>query len=732
MLNFLDGYQKFERENVKEQNYETQCPFCSMQCTMMLHEEKTIQRNSYTITPNEKDPVSEGRLCIKGVNAHTHALDQRRLKTPMLRIQGKLEPVSWDTAINWFKEKIRGIQALYGKDAISVYGNGSMTNEKCYLLGKFARVGLGTKYIDYNGRFCMSSASTAANQTFGVDRGMTNPIADIPHAKCIILAGTNIADCQPTMMPYFRKAKANGCRIIVIDPRETGTSKIADVHLKIKPGTDAALVNGMLKVIIEEGYLDYSFVKKSTEGFEELYQHISRVQLDEVAQLTGVTAHEIITAARMYGQAETGLVYTARGVEQHASGVQNVRNYINLVLVTGKIGQRGSGFGAITGQSNGQGGREHGQKADQLPGYRSIEDPVAREYIAKVWGVPESSIPRKGVSAYELFEAVDVGRIHGMIVMGSNPVVSNPNADFVREMLKKLDCLVVIDLFLSETAQLADLVLPGSSYLEDEGTMTSLEGRLLLRRAVKPVPEGARLDWQILCEMARVLGRGEYFSYKNAEEIFEELRIASKGGIANYFGITYKRIEEDQGIFWPCPDVNHPGTNRMFTDHRFFHLDQKARLTSVFNQIPKETVDREYPLVLTTGRIMHHYLSGVQTRLTPELYKKYPEPLLEIHPETAEELGLVEGERARLLSRRGEIRLKIKISSGIRKDTVFAPFHWGGEQSINRLTNPALDPLCRMPEFKACAVRVEPLEKKDDLLTLMKEESRNLSPFVIV
>ncbi|CUB42844.1 MULTISPECIES: assimilatory nitrate reductase catalytic subunit NasC [Bacillus cereus group] len=722
MINRLEGNQNLKNGYKKRLNNKTQCPYCSMQCTMMFQKNSNSQQKRETVSPNKQDPVSKGRLCIKGVHAHVNVYNQQRLTTPLLRVEGNLVPVSWKVAMGWFKEKIKELQNTYGENSISVYGSGSMTNEKCYLLGKFARIGLGTRYIDYNGRFCMSAAAMASNQAFGIDRGMTNPISDIPYATCIILAGTNVADCQPTLIPYFKKAKEIGCKIIVIDPRETGTSKLADIHLKIKPGTDAALVNGILKVLIQEGYVNHSFIEKATEGFDALYQYISQIDLSEVSQLAGVTIQEIIEVAHMYGQAATGLVYTARGVEQHASGVQNVRNYINLVLVTGKIGKRGSGFGTITGQANGQGGREHGQKADQLPGYRSIDNLEDRKHIAKIWDVNEISIPDKGVSAYELFELIDNGDIHGMIVMGSNPVVSNPNANFVKEMLEKLNCLIVVDLFLSETAQLADLVLPGSSYLEDEGTITNLEGRVLLRRAVNSVPIGAKLDWEILCEMASVLGRGKYFSYKNTEEIFEELRRASKEGKADYFGITYKRIEDHGGIFWPCPDLNHNGTKRMFANHQFFHPDKKAKFIPVINQGPKESIGEEYPLILTTGRVLHHYLSGVQTRLTPELYKKYPAPLLEIHPVTAGKLNLIEGEKVRVRSKRGEIQLKIKISPGIRKDTVFVPFHWGGEQSINRLTNPVLDPQCRMPEFKVCAVRIEPLYKKESVLKPIEEE----------
>ncbi|WP_028547692.1 assimilatory nitrate reductase catalytic subunit NasC [Paenibacillus sp. UNC451MF] len=692
----------------KEKITKTECPYCSVQCTMNLHEEKSIRVSRYSVSPNKEDPVTDGRLCVKGLNAHTHAIDERRLKSPMVRENGKLSSVSWEAALELTRIQLQDLQNKYGKDSIGVYGGGSLTNEESYLLGKFARVALQTKFIDYNGRFCMSAAAGASNLTLGVDRGLTNPLSEVPLAKCIILAGTNIAECQPTIMQYFRKARQDGCKIIVIDPRETATCAIADIHLKVKPGYDAALVNGMLKVIVDEGYVDQGFVEQRTNGYTELKEHLKQVSLSEAAALSGVSPQLIIEAARMYGQAETGMVFTARGVEQHASGVANVRNFLNLVLLTGKIGRPGCGYGAITGQANGQGGREHGQKADQLPGYRLIENPEHRAYIAQVWGVPEEELPRKGVSAYEMMEAIDRGEIIGLIILSSNPVVSNPNSHLVEKALKKLKFLVVIDLFQSETSKFAHMLLPGSAYLEDEGTMTQLEGRVMVRRALKPLPGKARLDWRILCDIASVLGKGQYFQYESAEDIFNELRLASKGGLADYYGMTYSKIEEQKGMFWPCPEEGHTGTPRMFED-RFAHEDGRARLVPIQHQNPKEVPTRKYPLILTTGRVLQHYLSGVQTRNTPELNSKYPEPLMEIHPDAAAESGLVNGGYARVTSKRGSIRLKVKFSQKIRRDTVFVPFHWGEDQCINRLTNPALDPMCRMPEFKVCAVRVEPL-----------------------
>ncbi|MBU8907801.1 assimilatory nitrate reductase catalytic subunit NasC [Desertibacillus haloalkaliphilus] len=707
MSDLLKHFRKKQLELGTETIYQAQCPYCSVQCTKEVMEERIIARKKIKVKPNKEDPTSEGRLCIKGMNAHQHVINGERIKFPLLNVDGEFQRIPWSLALDYIKEKFEKIQHQKGNDAISVYGGGSLTNEEAYLLGKFARVALKTKYIDYNGRFCMSSAASAAQQVFGIDRGLTNQLSEVPEAKCIILAGTNIAECQPTILPYFRKAKKNGAYIIAIDPRETGTTKLADLHLKVKPGMDANLVNGILKILIDRDFVDYKFVNERTNGFSQLRDHVSVIQLDEVSEVTGVDIDDMITAAEQYGQAETGMVFTARGVEQHASGVQTVKNFLNLPLVTGKIGKRGCGYGAITGQGNGQGGREHGQKADQLPGYRSIENDEHRRYIAGVWGIDEEELPRKGVSAYELFEKIDQNEINAMFIMGSNPVVSNPNSQFVEQALKKLDCLVVADLYMSETARMADLILPTTAYLEDEGTMTNLEGRVLLRKGERPAPPEAKHDWQILCDVAKKLGREEFFAFTSAKEIFNELRIASRGGKADYYGVTYDRLREE-GVFWPCPTLEHPGTRRLF-ESSFAHEDEKAIISAVEFQEPKEKVSKSFPLVLTTGRVMHHYLTGVQTRNSPDLLGRATEPLLEIHPKTAELYQIEDHSLIQLTSRRGTMIARSKYSETIREDTLFTTFHWGDLQSVNRLTNPALDPVCRMPEFKVSVVKVTPL-----------------------
>ncbi|WP_263706009.1 assimilatory nitrate reductase catalytic subunit NasC [Shouchella tritolerans] len=689
--------------------YNSQCPFCSVQCKMQLIERKYEHKTSYDVVGIE-NPTSKGRLCVKGLNAHQHAFHANRLTQPLAKVNGTWLPISWDDALKQIAENVQAIQQKDGHDAMAVYGSASITNEEAYLLGKFARVALKSRHIDYNGRLCMSAAASAATSAFGIDRGLTNSLEDVLFAECVMLVGTNLAECQPTLMPYIEEAKKNGAFLIVVDPRETATAQLADLHIKLKPGTDAALANGLLKCILEGGYENAAFIQKRVEGFEEVKAHIDKLKLENIAEQTGVCGDVIIKAAETFAKARTGMIFTARGVEQQTNGSMAVRNFLNVLMVTGKLGKHACGFAAVTGQSNGQGAREHGQKADQLPGYRSIENEAHRAHIAAIWGILPEQLPRKGVSAFEMMEKADKGEITGMLLMCSNPVVSHPQADFVKNTLKKLKFLVAVDLFVSETAQLADLILPSTSYLEDEGTMTNVEGRVTLREASMAPYGEARHDWQIICNIAAALGKGNDFSYSCAEDIFTELRMASKGGIADYYGITYERLRKEKGIFWPCPSLEHPGTPMLFADC-FYRPNKKALMTVVPNEapVPKEEPSRDYPLYLTTGRVLAHYLTGVQTRNSASLMARSFESFAEIHPGTAKKHGIADQALIKLTTKQGSMIVRCHFTETIREDTIFVPFHWSGKQNVNRIITGNLDPDCRMPAFKVSSVRAEPL-----------------------
>jgi assimilatory nitrate reductase catalytic subunit len=398
----------------------------------------------------------------------------------------------------------------------------------------------------------------------------------------------------------------------------------------------------------------------------------------------------------------------ARGIEHHSKGVENVLACINLVLATGRIGKPYCGYATITGQGNGQGGREHGHKCDQLPGNRDIENPEHRKYISEVWGIEEKDLPGKGLTAYEIIEAIDRGEIKGLLSICFNPLVSLPNNNLVRRALEKLEYYVAIDFFLNETARHADLVLPGSLHEEEEGTVTTAEGRVVrIRKAVNP-PANARSDTSILLEIANRLGARKHFTYNSSEEIFNELRVASKGGTADYFGITYQKIEDNMGIFWPCPSEDHPGTPRLWEDRKFKTPDGRAHFHGVPYRDPAEITDAEYPVILTTGRVVSQYLSGTQTRRIGKLVKQYPEPLLEIHPKLAATLGIKQRELVKVLTRRGDAEFPAQIVETIREDTVFVPYHWPGRKSVNQLTSGHLDPVSKIPEFKVCACKLVP------------------------
>jgi assimilatory nitrate reductase catalytic subunit len=656
-------------------------------------------------------PTNKGGLCQKGWTSAELLSKRERLTSPLVRDYraGELRPATWEEALDRVTANIARAQQRYGVDSVGVFGGGGLTNEKAYLLGKFARVALRTRNIDYNGRFCMSSAAAAGLRAYGIDRGLPFPLEDIPGAEVVLLVGGNVAETMPPIMQYFDEQKRRGGQLIVLDPRVTQTARAANLHLQLTPGSDAAVANGLLHIAAAEGLLDHDFIAARTTGYEEVRRVVASYWPERVERISGVPTARLYQAARLFGRASTAMILTARGPEQQSRGVDNVLAFINLALALGKAGRPYCGYGCLTGQGNGQGGREHGQKADQLPGYRRIDNAADRAYIAGIWGIDPESLPGPGHSAYELFDTLGAENgVRVLLVMGSNIRVSAPNAGHVERRLAALDCLVVADFFLSETAQLADVVLPAAQWAEENGTMTNLEGRVLLRnRAVEP-PPGVRTDLEILNALAERLDCRASFPTEPAL-VFEELRRASAGGTADYSGITYERIAAEEGVFWPCPSVDHAGTRRMFLD-RFGTPDGRARFHPIEYRPPAEMPDDDYPMFLTTGRVMAQYQSGNQTRRVAALHKAAPEPFVEIHPATARSLGIAANDIVRLTTRRGSAVMKARLSTAIRMDTLFSPFHWGGAGRANLLTNPALDPLSKMPEFKVCAARIAKIE----------------------
>ncbi|MGW0816008.1 molybdopterin oxidoreductase family protein [Streptomyces viridiviolaceus] len=686
----------------------THCPYCALQCGMNL---TPAADGTVEVTERADFPVNRGALCGKGRTAPAVLSSRVRLTSPLVRSgDGALVPATWDEALDRIARHLARTREEHGADALGVFGGGGLTNEKAYALGKFARVVLGTSQIDYNGRFCMSSAAAAGTKAFGLDRGLPFPLEDVPRTGCVILVGSNLAETMPPSLRFFSELKENGGTLIVVDPRSTKTAEQADLHLAPRPGTDLALALGLLHLVVAEGRVDESYVEERTAGWEEARAAAMAHWPEQVERITGVSVPELREAVRLFCEPEHAMVLTARGPEQQAKGTDTVGAWINLCLATGRAGRPLSGYGCLTGQGNGQGGREHGQKADQLPGYRKLTDPAARRHVAEVWGVDPDSLPGPGRSAYELLDALGTD-IRSLLLMGSNPVVSAPRAAHVEQRLRSLDFLAVCDVVLSETAALADVVLPVTQWAEETGTTTSLEGRVLLRRRAITPPDGVRSDLEVLHELAARLGVEKGFPTE-AEEVFEELRRASAGGLADYSGITYRRLAQENGVFWPCPareeagEAEHPGTARLFLD-RFATEDGRARFVPVSHRPSAEEPDDEYPVLLTTGRVVAQYQSGAQTRRVDELNAAAPGPFVELHPRLAARLGAAEGDPVAVVSRRGRAVAPARITTGIRPDTVFMPFHWPGEGRANTLTNPALDPTSRMPEFKVCAVRVE-------------------------
>ena len=687
----------------------THCPYCALQCGIELVRE---QRGARLIVRGDSSfPTNRGALCLKGWTAADTLDHADRLREPLARdASGRLVAVSWDDALDRIADGFRSAQHHHGRDAAGIFGGGSLTNEKVYLLGKFARVALRTSSIDYNGRFCMSSAAAAALSVFGLDRGLPFPLADIPEADTILLVGSNVAETMPPFMGYLDAQRARGGALIVADPRRTPTTRTAAVHLPLVPGSDTALANGLLHILLRDGLVDDAFIAEHTSGFERVRAVAAEYWPERVERITGVAEAALVRAAHLLGAATRAMVLTGRGGEQQSQGVANTLAYINVALALGKRGRPFAGYGCLTGQGNGQGGREHGQKADQLPGYRRIDDPVARHHVAELWGVPEGDLPGVGRSAYEMLDTLGTdGGVRALWIIGSNVAVSAPRATHVAERLRALDFLAVSDFFLSETARLADVVLPAAQFAEEDGSMTNLEGRVIRRRRAVDPPAGVRTDLEAIHGLAERLGAGAQFPHAEPDAVFAELRAVTSGAPADYAGITYARIDAERGVFWPCPSAEHQGTARPFAE-RFATSDGRARFQAVRHQPPAEAPDGEFPLYLTTGRLLAHYQSGTQTRRVERLTRVASSPKAELHPRAAHNHGIVDGDAVRLVTRRGEATFTAHVTRTIREDTVFVPFHWGGARSANRLTNDALDPTSRMPEFKVCAVRVERCE----------------------
>ena len=525
---------------------------------------------------------------------------------------------------------------------------------------------------------------------------MTNSLPELANCKAIFVIGSNTTEAHPIAAKWLMRGKANGAKLLVADPRWIQLSDLADVAVQQRLGSDVALINGLMHIIIKEGWQDQAYIDERTEGFEALAAKVEEYPPDKVSQITGIPVASLRQMAELYAKNKPAAIVYAMGITQHTTGVDNVKSCANLAMLTGNVGVASGGVNPLRGQNNVQGACDMGGLPNVFTAYQPVADEAANKKFSEFWG---KDLPKKpGLTIMEMFNGIDEGKIKALYVVGENPMVTDPDLRHVEAALKKLEVFIVQDVFLTQTAKLAQIVLPGTSFAEKDGTFTNTERRVLLvRQAVKPIGE-SRPDWQIVCDLSTRMGYP--MKYNSAEEIFEELRKVTP----SYAGMTYERLEK-AGLQWPCPTEEHPGT-------MFLHKDRftrgKGMLHALDYKPPAEEPDADYPLFLTTGRSFVHYHSGSMTRVSPSLNRELETGYMEISPTDAKAMGIKDGERVKVSSRRGEIQIKAKISRKVDRGVVFIPFHFA-EAAANVLTNPVYDPVAKIPEYKACAVKVEKL-----------------------
>lgn len=664
------------------------CPYCSCGCGIYL-----VVKDGEIVgqEPWKEHPISEGKNCPKGKNAYQFLYAEDRLTTPLIRRNGDLEPASWDEALDL-------VAARFGGAAPGTFGllaSGKNTNEAAYVLQKFARVVMGTNNVEYCGRLCHSPSAAGLGPSVGSG---VMPISqlDLERADCFLLAGVNIKETFPLMTMRVLRAKQRGAKVIVIDPRRTATARlVGDIHLQLEPGTDAAVLNALMRIILDEGLQDDAFIAARTTGFDELQRHLRSLDLDELAATCGVPLEKLRGAAIAFAQAETGCVLYDQGLNQHTTGSDNVKALASLALLTGQYGRAGTGCSPTRGQINGEGTGDMGCLNVFYPGLQRVsESTVAR--FEEAWGV--EGLPAKPGLPY----TVMVDKVDCLYVVGTDPILAAPDSNRVRQQLKDLDFLVVQDIFPTEVAKLADVVLPAATWVEREGTHTWVDRRVQKITQVIDPPGEAQPDRWIVTQLAHRMGYEDKFDFASAREVFEEIRRC----VPTYGGITYERLDATPGgIQWPCPSEDHPGTPTFFVE-KFNTPDGLGHFLPVDYKPPAETRDADYPYTLTTGRTIFHYHTGSMSRRTPKLNDEIGSAYVQVNPADAAVEGILDGDDVRLSSRRGSIDVTARVTPEVPPKLLFVPFHFA-EASANVLTNPALDPACKMPEYKVCAARME-------------------------
>ena len=684
----------------------TICPYCGVGCQLQL--EVKDERIVASI-PDPEGAANHGQACVKGrfgIAEFVH--HPERLTTPLIRKNGELKKASWDEALELVARKLRA----YTPNEVGVIASAKCTNEENYVMQKFARAVLGTNNVDHCARLCHAPTVAGLVQSFG-SGAMTNSIGEIGDAACILAIGTNTTEDHPVIGLELKRAVDNGGKLIVANPRDIDLCRFASLWLQHNPGTDVALLMGMMRVIVDEGLLDSAFIKDRCENFDAFKESLKDFGLDFVERVTKVPQDKIVEAARMFASNSPATILYSMGITQHSHGTDNVIATANLAMLTGNVGKPSTGVNPLRGQNNVQGACDMGALPNVYPGYQAVSDPAIRDKFETAWGclLPPSlkdkfgitwacSLPLSpGLTLVEMLEAAHRKEIKALYLVGENPALSDPDVQHVREALARLDFFVVQDIFLSETAKFANVVLPAASFAEKDGTFTNTDRRVQrVRKVIEPIGD-SKPDWWIICQVAQRL-EAKGFDYGHPSDIMEEIRNLTP----SYGGISYERLENG-GLQWPCPIDDHPGTPILHTN---IFVRGKGRFIPLEYIPPGEMPDENYPLILTTGRSLYHFHTGTMTRKVAGLNTMEPEGVVEISPEDASQLGIAQGDKVKISSRRGEVITKAKVTEALPPGLVFMTFHFA-ESAANILTNPKLDPVSKIPELKVSAVKVEKL-----------------------
>ncbi|HMK78635.1 MAG TPA: formate dehydrogenase subunit alpha [Xanthobacteraceae bacterium] len=694
----------------------TVCPYCGTGCSMMVH---TRDGRISEVTPDKSHPVSQGELCLKGYYGFNHVADRRRLTTPLRREGGAFVPVTWDEALDAIAAKFAAIRRDHGPDAFAMFASARCTNEDNYVAQKFARAVMGTNNVDHCARLCHSSTVAGLAQTLG-SGAMTNSIPEIGEVSDLVfIIGSNTAEQHPLIARHVIRAQQRGAKLIVADPRRTEMAEKADLWVRVPPGHNIPLVNGMLHVLVQEGLYDKEFVAQHSVGFDDVARAIEPFSPEAVERMSGIPASQVVQAAHMYGRARAAAILYAMGITQFSHGVGNVVSLSNLAVISGQIGRPGAGVCPLRGQGNVQGACDLGALPNVYPAYLPVTDAAVRARFEQAWGV---TLPAKvGLKVTDVPEAIERGDVRALLVFGENPVMTDPDSGALRQQIQKLELLVVMDLFMTETARFADIVLPAACWAEKDGTYTNTERRVQRGRAVVAPPGEARVDWTVFGALASRLGYAG-LNYASAQDIWDEVRRVVP---APFGGISYARLDQEPGLSWPCPSEDHPGTPILHKDGHFALPSGKAQLVPVLfdpDTLPDakaqgfsraitghvvEHADAAYPFILNTGRRVYNYHTGTMTRKSPLLEQLAPEERIELNPQDARELGVADGDFVKLTTRRGHTIARAWLTERVAPKNVFSTFHYW-EANSNELTNAhALDPISGIPEYKVSAAKVE-------------------------